>query len=173
MKKKMDELTKAKLIYTIELVIFAIAFLVVAILQFVRVINFKETHLRIINWVTIFGSSIGLADFVWYLCSPVRKKKNSPLDKCALVPLMIYIIVFDIICFVNYDNPQLELAQVMIPIALCYVTLVYSIEAVYHWFHPLPLIYEAVEEDKKKENPQEVIDTDVEVVNEEDNKEEN
>ena len=172
MKKKMDELTKAKLIYTIELGVFAVAFLVVAILQFVRVINFGENHLRIINWITIFGSSIGIVDFIWYLSSPVRKKKNSPLDKCALVPLMIYVLVFDIICFVNYDNPQLELAQIMIPIALCYVAVVYSIEAVYHWFHPLPLIYEAIEEDKKK-NPQEVMDADVEVVNEEENKEEN
>ena len=169
----MDELTKAKLIYTIELGLFAIAFLVVAILQFVRVINFGENHLRIINWVTIFGSSIGIADFIWYILSPIRKKKNSPLDKCALVPLMIYILVFDIICFVNYDNPQLELAQIMIPIALCYVTVIYSIEAVYHWFHPLPMLLDAVEEDKKKENPQEVMDAESEVINEEENKEEN
>lgn len=168
----MDELTKAKLIYTIELLLFAVAFLVVAILQFVHVINFGETHLRVINWITIFGSSIGLLDFIWYLCSPIRKKKNSALDKCALVPLMIYILVFDIICFVNYDNPQLELAQIMIPIALCYVTLIYTIEAIYHWYHPLPMLYEAIEEDKMK-NPQEVMDADVEVINEEDSKEDN
>ena len=86
---------------------------------------------------------------------------------------MIYILVFDIICFVNYDNPQLELAQIMIPIALCYVTVIYSIEAVYHWFHPLPMLLDAVEEDKKKENPQEVMDAESEVINEEENKEEN
>ena len=170
MKAKMDELKKAKLIYTIELGVFATAFLVVAILQFVHVINFATTHLRIINWVTIFGSSIGLADFVWFLFSPVRRKKNSMFDKVALVPLMIYILVFDIICFVNYDNPQLELAQIMIPIALCYVALAYSIEAVYHWYVPLPMLLESLEEDKNK-NPQEVIDTDVEVVETKEDKE--
>ena len=166
MKTKMDELKKAKIIYTVELAVFAVAFLVIAILQFVRVINFGETHLRIINWVTIFGASFGLVDFIWFLKSPVRRQKNSMLDKCALVPLMIYILTFDIICFVNYSNPQLELAQIMIPIALCYVTLVYSIEAIYHWYHPVPMLIEAAEEDKNKKNPQEVIDADVDVIEE-------
>ena len=116
MKQKIDEFTKAKLIYTIEISIFALAFLIVAILQLVRVIKFGETHLRVINWITIFGASIGILDFIWFLNSPVRRKKNSMLDKCLLVPLMIYILVFDIICFINQENPQLNLAQIMIPI---------------------------------------------------------
>ena len=77
----MDELTKAKLIYTVELGLFAIAFLVVAILQFVRVINFKETHLRIINWVTIFGSPLLIITSVYSLISPKRRKKISIFDK--------------------------------------------------------------------------------------------
>ena len=171
METKMNELKKAKIIYTVELGIFAVAFLVVAILQFVRVINFGETHLRIINWITIFGSSIGLLDFIWFLRSPVRRKKNSMLDKCALVPLMVYVLTFDIICFVNYENPQLELAQIMIPIALCYITVVYTIEAVYHWYHPVPMLLEELEKEAQKENPQEVIDTDVEVVEEKEEKE--
>lgn len=155
----MNELTKAKLIYTIELGVFALAFLIIAILQFVHVINFGETHLRVINWITIFGASIGLLDFVWFFFSPVRRKKNSMLDKCLLVPLMIYILVFDIICFVNYDNPQLNLAQIMIPCALCYVTFAYTLEAIYHWFKPVPMLFEAIEEDK--ENPQEVVEPNV------------
>lgn len=159
MKTKMNELTKAKLIYTIELGVFALAFLIIAILQFVHVINFGETHLRVINWITIFGASIGLLDFVWFFFSPVRRKKNSMLDKCLLVPLMIYILVFDIICFVNYDNPQLNLAQIMIPCALCYVTFAYTLEAIYHWFKPVPMLFEAIEEDK--ENPQEVVEPNV------------
>ena len=171
MEKKMDELTKAKLIYTIELGVFAIAFLVVAILQYVHVIKFGENHLRIINWISIFAASLGILDFLWFINSPVRKKKNSFLDKILILPLAIYILVFDIICFVNYDNPQLELAQIMIPVALTYVTVIYTIEAIYHWFKPVPMLYEALEEEKNKENPQEeVIDTQVEEVNEEDKK---
>ena len=92
MKQKMDDVTKAKLIYSIELGVFALAFLIIAILQFVRVINFGETHLRIINWITIFGASIGIVDFFWFYFSPVRRKKNSLLDKCLLLPLAIYMI---------------------------------------------------------------------------------
>ena len=171
MKKKMDEYTKAKLIYTIELSVFAVAFLVVAILQIVRIINFGETHLRVINWITVFGASIGLIDFVWFLKSPVRRKKNSMVDKCLLVPLMIYILTFDIICFINYANPQLELAQIMIPIALLYVTVVYTFEAIYHWYKPVPMLFEALEEEK--ENPQEEVNPDVDDNSNQENKEEN
>ena len=171
MKQKMDEFTKAKLIYTIEISIFALAFLVVAILQIVRVIKFGETHLRIINWITIFGASIGILDFIWFLNSPVRRKKNSMLDKCLLVPLMIYILVFDIICFINYENPQVDLAQIMIPIALIYVSAVYTLEAVYHWYKPVPMLFEALEEEK--ENPQEEVTPDVDDNSNQENKEEN
>ena len=171
METKMDELKKAKLIYTIELGIFAAAFLVVAILQLTHIINFGETHLRIINWITIFGAPLGILDFIWFINSPVRRKKNSFLDKVLILPLAIYILTFDIICFVNYSNPQLELAQIMIPCALIYVTVIYTIEAIYHWYKPVPMLYEAIEEDKNKENPQEVIDTQVEETNQEDNKE--
>ena len=171
MKQKMDEFTKAKLIYTIEISIFALAFLVVAILQLVRVIKFGETHLRVINWITIFGASIGILDFIWFLNSPVRRKKNSMLDKCLLVPLMIYILVFDIICFINYENPQVDLAQIMIPIALIYVSAVYTLEAVYHWYKPVPMLFEALEEEK--ENPQEEVNPDVDDNSNQENKEEN
>ena len=165
MKQKMDEFTKAKLIYTIEISIFALAFLIIAILQIVRVIKFGETHLRVINWITIFGASIGVLDFIWFLNSPVRRKKNSMLDKCLLVPLMIYILVFDIICFINYENPQVDLAQIMIPIA------VYTLEAVYHWYKPVPMLFEALEEEK--ENPQEEVNPDVDDNSNQENKEEN
>lgn len=171
MKQKMDEFTKAKLIYTIEISIFALAFLVIAILQIVRVIKFGETHLRVINWITIFGASIGVLDFIWFLNSPVRRKKNSMLDKCLLVPLMIYILVFDIICFINYENPQVDLAQIMIPIALIYVSAVYTLEAVYHWYKPVPMLFEALEEEK--ENPQEEVNPDVDNNSNQENKEEN
>ena len=79
---------------------------------------------------------------------------------------MIYILVFDIICFSNYENPQLELAQIMIPIALIYVTIAYTIEAIYHWYRPIPMLIDAAKEENEK--PQEdVIDTTVEEVKEE------
>ena len=93
------------------------------------------------------------------------------LDKCLLVPLMIYILVFDIICFINYENPQVDLAQIMIPIALIYVSAVYTLEAVYHWYKPVPMLFDAIEEEK--ENPQEVVNPDVDDNSNQESKEEN
>ena len=54
MKKKMDFATKAKLIYSGELMLFALVFITLAILKVVGVIKYNEIRATIFNWVTIF-----------------------------------------------------------------------------------------------------------------------
>ena len=165
----MDETKKMIIVYTVELSVFAIAFLTLAILEFTRVLNISETHLRIINWVSIFLAPVGIIDFIWFWFSPIRRKKNSLLDKLLLLPLSIYIIVFDIICFMKYAEPQLELAQIMIPIALSYVTFVYALEAIYHYKHPVPMLLMEIEKEKQEQQA-EVVDVPATENKEEDNK---
>ena len=59
-KKKLDDLTKIKLIYSGELILIAIVALVIGILQLTYVLTVKDLFRRIFNWVTIFGSpSVG------------------------------------------------------------------------------------------------------------------
>ena len=65
MKKKLDFLTKAKLIYSGELLIFAIAFLIIAILEFTQVIKINETHHTFFNWLTLFGGTWLIA-ILWH-----------------------------------------------------------------------------------------------------------
>ena len=60
MKKKMDIMTKAKLIYSGELALFAVVLLVLAILEFTQVIKINGTGF---NWVTIFGGSLLIAPY--------------------------------------------------------------------------------------------------------------
>ena len=63
-KKKMDELTKAKLIYTIELVVFSIVFLVIGILNILQIIYPKEWRASAVLYLTSIGGFIGIGYFI-------------------------------------------------------------------------------------------------------------
>ena len=101
MKKKMSEEKKAKLIYSGELIIIAIVFLTIAILELTYVIDRTEKNHAWFNWLTIFGGSWMIIDFIWALVSPKRRKRVCLLDKILILPLSIYLITFDIYCFIN------------------------------------------------------------------------
>ena len=162
MKQKMDIATKAKLFYTIELLVIATVFITVGVLQLTRVIRINNTVLTIFNWVTLFGGLFVIADFFWLMFSKKRQAKNSKLDKALLLPSGLFLVVFDLICLIgqidkdlNYDFYRFSIGSV-----LCYLAIVYIIEAIYHWKHPIPGFIEGVleEEEQKsakeeKENP--------------------
>ena len=135
MKKKLDTLTKAKLIYSGELLLFAIAFLVLAILEFTQVIKISDRHHMIFNWVTIFGGSWLIADFLWALLSKKRRKRVALLDKIIHLPLAVYLISFDLFCLITKPTNQLVF-QYGIPSAISYLFVCYTFEGIYHFFFP-------------------------------------
>ena len=81
MKKKMDFATKAKLIYSGELIIIAVAFIVIAILKLTNVFKYNETRSLIFNWITIFGGTWVIADLIWAIVDKKRQKRICLLDK--------------------------------------------------------------------------------------------
>ena len=149
MKKKMDAVTKMKLIYSGELFIFSIAFLVIAILEFTKVIKISERHHLIFNWLTIFGGTWLISDFFWAFFSKKRRKRVAIIDKIIHLPLGIYLISFDLYCLIAQpSNP--DVYQYGIPCALSYLCLSYMFEAIYHFYHPIPGLFDDLE-DKKPE----------------------
>ena len=148
MKKKMDTLTKAKLLYSGELLLFAIAFAVLAILEFVKVLKIGAKHPAVFNWITIFGGSWIIADFLWALFSKKRRKKICLLDKIIHLPAGLAIVSFDIYCFIA--QPDFSLYQTFIPCFFTYFFLCYTFEAIYHWFYPVPNLVDASEEVDKQ-----------------------
>ena len=172
-KQKMSIEKKTKLIYSGELLIFAILFLVLATLEVLAVIGKREIMMIIFNWVTMFGGSWMIADFIWLMCSKKRQKKNSIIDKALLVPLGIYLITFDIICFCQLSFVDMAFRRLMMGIAFYYMGANYLFQAIYHWFKPVPSLLEAIQEEEEKE----VIEVTTEEVSEEmpseENKEEN
>ncbi len=146
-KKKLSDETKVKLFYSGELFLIGLVFAIIAILVLIGVIKRSDTKNLVFNWITIFGGTWLIVDFFWGLCSKSRRKRICLLDKILHLPLGIYLVTFDLICFIAKP----DIYSWGVPVAFLYVALSYTFEAIYHWFKPLPQILEAIEEDKKEE----------------------
>ena len=154
MKKKLDALTKAKLIYSGELIIIAIIFLVVAILKITGVIPFNSTRHLVFNWITLFGGTWVIVDFFWGLLSKKRRPKICLLDKALHLPAGIYMVAFDLFCIITKpEDPMIY--RLGFPIAISYLCLCYIFEGIYHFYHPIPGILDAVVEADEEEKTEE------------------
>ncbi len=149
--KDLDELTQAKVVYSIELGIFAIAFIVIGILEMCGIIGISDRHHRVFNWITIFGAGIILGDFLWFVFSKKHRRTSSWLDKSLTLPVVIYLIVFDSISFANNMAMPQEYYQFGMPVLFLYLSLVFIIEIIYHWKHPLKMLLDEIEKEKASE----------------------
>ena len=151
----MDPHKKMKLIYSGELLLFAVIFLVVAILKLTGVMKYNETRRIIFNWITIFGGLWGITDFVWGLASKKRRQRISLLDKFLILPLVLFIITFDFICLIGPKRADAFYVY-CVSAAFFYISAIYLFEGIYHYYKPIPgLLDDDEEEEKKVENSQE------------------
>ena len=155
MKKKMDFATKAKLIYSGELLLFAIVFLTLAILKVTNVFKYNATRSTIFNWITLFGGTWLLVDLMWAIFDKKRQKRIAIIDKIIHAPAGIYLISYDLFCLITKpEDPNIY--QYGVSIALGYLGLCYIFESIYHFKYPVPGIIDAVEQEKAlEENQQE------------------
>ena len=158
----MDALTKAKLIYSGELLIFAIVFLVLAILKFTQVMKTNATRLTVFNWITLFGGSWMIADFIWALLDKKRQKRISMIDKCLTLPAGLYLIVYDLYCLIKQPPLTGRACTYGVPIIFTYFFLIYTFQAIYHYKYPVPGLLNAIEEvevedDKIVDNQEAVV----------------
>ena len=150
---------KNKLIYSGELILFAIVFLVIGLLELLKVITLSERFQLIFKIITLVGASWIIADFIWTLCSKKRRENYGLLDKIMILPLAIYLYAYDIAGFV-VARPY-EYYQIGVPIAFFYIACSYMFQGIYHYYKPIPLILQAIEEEKKakEEKETEVVET--------------
>ena len=142
---------KIKLIYSGELLFFAVVFIVIGILELLAVIKQSERFQLIFKIVTLVGATWLVTDFIWMMVSPKRKAKNSVMDKAMMLPLALYLYVFDILGFVLQPGPGYY--QVGVPLAFFYISAAYAFQGVYHYYHPIPSVLEIIEEAKKPQEP--------------------
>ncbi len=146
------QIKKIKWIYSGELLIFAVVFLTLGILELLAVIKQSERFQLIFKIVTLVGATWLVTDFVWVLLSPKRRAKNSLMDKAMMLPLAIYLYVFDILGFVLQPGPGYY--QVGVPIAFFYIACAYVFQGIYHYYNPTPMVLEMIEEAMKPEEAQ-------------------
>ena len=155
--RKLSGSEKAKLIYAIELLVFAILFLTLGILFFVGVLHTSTWK----KWLVLTVGSVGgvwcFVDFFWTLKSPKRRAKNSLLDKALVLPNALYALIINTYFWIKL-TPFNEDSDLMfgycLAASLCYFALIYVIEAIYHWKHPVPGLVELeneLDEEEKKE----------------------
>ena len=140
------QIKKIKLIYSGELLAFAIVFLTLGFLELFAVIKQSERFQLIFKIITLIGATWIVTDFFWVLFSPKRRKKNSLLDKAMLLPVALYLYIFVIIGFIL--KPGAGYYQVGVPIAFIYIACVYIFQAIYHYYVPVPAVVEMIEEVK-------------------------
>lgn len=157
---KLDELTKAKLIYSGELALFAVLFAVLGSLFLSGVIKPSDWK----KWLVLIGGTLGslwcFIDFIWILNSPKRKAKNCLLDKILLLPSAAASLGFNIFFWIKmipFNSDHDLLFAYFLGAILLYFSLVYVFEAAYHWKHPIPGLLEEektepteIEADKKE-----------------------
>ena len=150
-KKKLDDLTKSKLIYSGELLIFGIIFAILGVLILLGTINVRDWKKIAFTWVTLFGGFILYGDFFWALFSKKRRKKNSLLDKILVLPSGTFLIGYDLYVLISNDDSWIPYVMGAI---FVYLALVYAFEAIYHWFVTHPYLLEDEEKSEKDlQNP--------------------
>ena len=153
----MDPHKKMKLIYSGELLFFAVLFLVFGILRITQAMPYRETRRIVFNWITIFGAWWGIIDIVWALASKKRRTRVCLVDKFLVLPLSIFIITFDFICLLGEKRAE-TFYILCIGIAFLYITAIYLFQSIYHYFYPIPGLFEDEEEEKKDENSEEKLE---------------
>lgn len=148
--EKRDPHKKIKLIYSGELLLFAILFLVIAIFKLTDVMKYNETRRIIFNYITMFGGVWGIIDFIWGAASKTRRARICLLDKALLLPFILFIETFDFISLIyKPENPSFYV--ISISCAFLYITLIYTFQAIYHYFYPIPGLLDDEEEAQKTE----------------------
>ncbi len=171
---KMSIDKKVKLIYSAELIFFAVVFAVIATLEITGVLKLKQWVMIGFNFLTLAGGIWLIADLIWALASPRRKQKSSIMDKAMLAPLGLALIIFDIVCFAIDFNAELYYFRMYSMTAVFYyIAIVYIFQGIYHYYHPIPAILESIEEEKQdalkeaEEDKNEKEDTFEETIDEE------
>lgn len=156
-KKQLDDLTKTKLIYCVELLVFVVLALVLALLHITGVRSVVEWKRWLVTIGTLVGAVLIPGDWIWLLCSPKRRKKVSYFDKFLTLPVPFFMVPWDIYVLTTTAQQGSIMAvgeesfRYVLSIALFYLSAVYLAMAIYHWFKPAPALLIALEKAEAEE----------------------
>jgi len=153
--KPMDPVKKANLLISGEMILIAIAFLVLGFLRLFEVIKSSEIRGHIFNIITAVGGAWVLTDFIWSTVSKKRREKVTYLDKCLNLVMSLAVLAFDIYCFIHWaDFKNEEFMQGFFRIGISVVFFAiftnYTFQGIYHYFKPTKQLLAAVAYDEEQ-----------------------
>ena len=148
MKKKLDPLKKYLLIYSLELIIIAFVLLVLGILKITNILTSHKTRMLIFNIITLVGGIWIIFDFFWTAISKRRRRSHCLLDKILNLPIPLFLIPFDIYCFINPLEERTF--SLIVGCVFLYVFVNYTFQGIYHYFKPLPYLVKAFEDEQRQ-----------------------
>ena len=160
--KELGDLKKAKIVYSAELLVFAIVFLILGILKIANLYNLSKSaswYIYFFVILTMAGGTWFIVDLIWTLVSKKRRKKHSLIDKIIVIPSSLGTYIFDIRALIvgieTIREPlpfsQNTLLNYYTGTLFIYLALVYIFQAIYHYKYPVPLLLAELEENKKEE----------------------
>ena len=139
-----------KILFIEQLVIGGVL-LVLGFLRMFDVIKNNGTRLLIYNIITMGGGLWFVFDLVWSLCSEKRRKKVSMFDKITPAPVSLYLIGFDIYCFVTYGHTDGDFVRYSVASVLLAASIIMFLQAFYHRKNPAPMTIAAIIEAEQEE----------------------
>ena len=135
----------------IEQLIIGLILLIIGVLRIFDVIKTSETRLLIYNIITLIGGAWFIFDLLWALFSKKRREKVSMFDKITTGPISLYLIGFDIYCFIFRNNINESFVRYSVSVVLLVAAIIVFAQAFYHLKKPAPMTIAAIIEAEQEE----------------------
>ena len=153
-----DDVKKAIKVYTVELIVFSVVFATLGVLEILHIIGNNEGFRNVFTYITLVGAGLLIADWIWALASKRRRARVSLFDKFIVLPGPIAIVTLDILTLANGVEAMKEVHHYLVGAVFIYLGLAYLVQAVYHYFYPLPLLIQEAEENEEEESEEKPLE---------------
>ena len=139
-------LKKTKRIFLIEYLLISVVAFTLGFLKMFGIIGNSATRLLVYNILTTVGFAYILFDLSLCLFKKEKRAKTCFIDRILTLIVGLYLIVFDIMCYIN-RNIDLVFVKYSIASVLLYAGCISMFMGIYHHFKPTAQLYEVVEEE--------------------------
>ena len=152
-KNRSPEFKKAIKVYTIELLVFSVVFIVLGILELLGIIGNNLDWRLVFTYITMVGIAIFIGINVWSFVDPKRRARVDVIDRVMLIPGPIAVLILDITTLVRGTGDPLvmDMHKYIIGIVFLYFGACYIFQAIYHYYFPSKMMLELEESAKAEE----------------------
>lgn len=146
MVSKEQLLKKTKRIFLIEYIAIGVVAFTLGFLKMFEIIGNNPTRLLVYNIVTTVGAAYIFFDLARCIFIKAKREKTCFIDKILTLIVGLYLLVFDILCYINRDI-DLTYVKYSISSVLLYAGAISLFMGIYHHFNPNAQLLEVVDEE--------------------------